>query len=99
MTISIKQMRRNYANLKFHRHNLQREVAQYLRSASGPSCNYEMILTYKEAMLELGTSMDNSLEKLQRTRERKNEIYEKLLEHFAAAATLVPKVLDNRATA
>ncbi|KXJ91094.1 Up-regulated during septation-domain-containing protein [Microdochium bolleyi] len=91
-------LRRTYTSLRAGRRNLHTRICQYLRSSRGAAFSPEALLKQEEALAELDASIDDWVSKLEHAENRRTRVRQKLLEHVAAAVTMVPAVVrqDSR---
>ncbi|KAK4168006.1 Up-regulated during septation-domain-containing protein [Cladorrhinum sp. PSN259] len=82
-------LRRTYTSLRAGRRNLHTRICQYLRSPRTAKFSHDSMLKQEEALAELDTSIDDWVNKLEQAENRRTRVRQKLLEHVAAAATLV----------
>lgn len=81
-------LRRTYHSLRTGRRNLHSRICQYLRSPRVAKFNHEPMLKQEEALAELDASIDDWVNRLEHTENRRTRIRQKLLEHVAAAVAL-----------
>lgn len=83
-------LRRTYTSLRAGRRNLHARICQYLRFCREAGINYPAILQHEEALAELDASIDEWVIRLDKAENRRIRVRQKLLEHVAVAAILLP---------
>ncbi|KAL2128227.1 hypothetical protein VTI74DRAFT_9471 [Chaetomium olivicolor] len=87
-------LRRTYTSLRAGKRNLHIRICQYLRSPRTAKFSREAMLKQEAALVDLDTSIDEWVNKLEQAEDRCTRIRQKLLEHIAAAVTLTMPTAD-----
>lgn len=83
-------LRKTHRSLRSGRRNLHERICNYLRSPRVARFSHESMLRQEEALIELDTSIDDWVNKLEQAENRRTRVRQKLLEHVAAALMLSP---------